>query len=64
MDLSAPPTSNGPAHTMTHSREGGTQEIGHVTGRHEVDHTGSSEAGTASDIYASDVMQHLYNSCL
>ena len=48
MDLSAPPTSHGPAHTVTHSREGDTPEVGHVTGRHQVDHTGRTNPGTAS----------------
>ena len=51
MDLSAPPTSHGPTPTKTHSREGDTQEVGHVTGRQEVGHTGSaSEAGTTSGV--------------
>ena len=49
MDLSAPPTSHEIAHTVTHSREGDTQKVGHVTGRHQVDHIGrTNNAGTAS----------------
>ena len=48
MDLSAPPTSHEIAHTATHSREGDIQKVGHVTGRHQVDHTGRTSTGTAS----------------
>ena len=63
MDLSTPPSSHGPSHTVTHSREGDPWPpvVSHVTGRHQVDHTGRTNTGAASGILAGDAVQDLHN---